>query len=629
MRTRLLPLILVFGTAIGGAALPPAATAADGSELLVLSYHDIRDDVADKGDPDYYATDAQNFAAHLDWLSGHGYTPVGLDQVLAAARGDRALPDKAVLLTFDDGLRSAYTHAFPLLRAYGYPAVLAVVTSWIDLPRGRQVDYGHRPFTHEDFLTWEQIREMQASGLIEVASHSHDMHRGLLANPQGNRTPAAITRVFDPEEGSYESEGDYLARIRADLAASVEEIQRQLGVRPRALVWPYAAYSAETNRIADSLGLSITFDLEGRTQSVGVDSGHRLHGLGRLLMFNNPDVDDLAYELRHEEELFGFRGLQVDLDYVYDDDAQQMGRNLDQLIERVKHIRPSHVILQAFADPDGNGSADALYFPNRHLPVRADLFSHVAWQIRTRADVSVFAWLPVLAFELPDAELNRSLALSAAPDEVFRLDPTKPRTRRIVQEIYEDLAINSYFEGLLFHDDAYLRENEVEGAVLDDPARRTRALIDFTHELERAAERWRPKLTSVRNLFARPVLQPESEAWIGQHLSDFLLAYDYTAVLAMPWLEGSREPEEWLDRLVDRVKDHPGGLARTIFTLQTRDWRTDESIPAERLKAQVRRLVSRGVRHLAWYPDDFIADQPPVADATEAMSARKFPYLEP
>lgn len=605
------------------AALAPLAAGAN--ELLVLSYHDVRDEVARKGDPDAYAVSTQNFAAHLDWLSGHGYHPVALSEVIAASRGGKPLPPKAVLLTFDDGLRSIYTHVFPLLRAYKYPALMAVVTSWVDLPRDQKVDYGPRMFTHDDFVTWEQLREMQASGLIEVASHSHALHRGVTSNPQGNSMPAAITRAWDEKAQRYESETEYLARIRKDLGDSAAEIKRELGVGPKSVIWPYAAYNSQTNAIADELGMAVTFDLEGRHQKIGAD----LHGLARLLVFNNPTVNDLAYELRHDEALDGLRALQVDLDYVYDADPAQQARNLDKLIERVKQVGPSHVFLQAFADPDGNGSADALYFPNRHLPMRADLYNRVAWQLKTRANVKVFAWLPVLGFELPDAALNQRLKIQASnPKETFRLNPFEPQTRRIVADIYEDLAVSGYTEGLLFHDDALLRDDELRGQAPADPAARTQALIDFTRELARAAGKWRPKLITVRNLFAAPVLEPRSEAWFAQNLAAFNQAYDYTAVMAMPWMEKSRDPQAWMDQLLADVKRSPRGLSHTIFELQTVDWRNQRPIPAARLKAMAHRLQAGGARHLAWYPDNFIDDQPSTQDAREIMSARGFPYIE-
>src|SRR5690606_16790844 len=109
----------------------PLRAALPASPVLVLSYHDIRDDVAGHEDPDRYATDSQNFAAHLEWLDAHDFHPVSLAQLVEAARGGAPLPERPVLLTFDDGLRSTYTRAFPLLRAYGFPALVAVVTDWV------------------------------------------------------------------------------------------------------------------------------------------------------------------------------------------------------------------------------------------------------------------------------------------------------------------------------------------------------------------------------------------------------------------------------------------------------------------------------------------------------------------
>lgn len=605
---------------LASTAVPVKARSSD--PLVILSYHDIRDDVADQGDPDGFAIHSQHFAAHLDWLSGNGYHPISLQQLIDAVDLGTPLPPKPILLTFDDGLRSLWTHAFPLLQAYGYPAVAAVVTSWVDLPEGEQVDYGHRMFGPDDFVTWAQLRTMQASGLVEIASHSHDLHRGVPANPHGNQTPAAVTRIYDPQHG-YESEASYRQRIDADLRRSSELIEQHLGRAPRSIVWPYAAYSGVGNEIADALGMRVSFDLQGPSAPV-TDT---LHGLARLLVMNNPGVADLVNELRRERDIAGMRALQIDLDAVYDDDPAQIDRNLDALIERVNRIGPSHVFLQAFADPDGNGSADALYFPNRHLPMRADLFSRVAWQLLTRSGTEVYAWMPVLGFEPPDPQQRRALAIASREDDgIYRLDFTQPDARRLILDLYEDLAASSYMAGLLFHDDAYLRDHELTDLAPDDARARTLALIAFTDELKQAAERWRPKLASVRNLYARPVLEPESEAWFAQQLDAFLGRYDRVALMAMPWMEGAPEPQAWLDRLQDRVASHEDGLARTIFQVQTVDWRQRQPIEPELLRRKLLRLQARGARHLAWYPDDAIADRPPWPMARASMSARSFPY---
>ncbi len=603
--------------------------------LLVLSYHDVRDDVAAKGDADRYAVSTANFAAHLDWLRTHGYHPVSVQQVLAARAGQVTLPTRPVLLTFDDGLRSVYTRVFPLLRAYGYPALVAPVTAWVELPPGQVVPYGPRDYTAADFVTWAQLREMQDSGLVEIGSHSQDLHRGVPGNPYGNQTPAAVTREWRGQQG-YEDEAQYRARIQRDLATSSTTLKTHLGRAPRVIVWPYAAYNRATNDIAAALGMTLSFDLEGRSQEADIGQQGRervdaqsLASLGRLLLFNNPDVNDLAGELRRDLSRDGMRAMQIDLDYVYDPDPAQLERNLDKLVQRVKDIGPSHVFLQAFADPDGDGAADALYFPNRHLPMRADLFNRVAWQLRTRAGVRVFAWLPVLGYHLPDAAEQRALQITASdPADVSRLDPGNPRTLALVSDIYEDLAANAYFEGLLFHDDAYLRDDELPTYGGGDPARRTQGLVDFTLQLKQAAERWRPKLVTVRNLFAQPVLQPHSEAWFAQTLQAFNTAYDYTALMAMPRMEGARDGDRWLRQLARRVAAQPHAMEKTLFELQSVDWRSGQPLPPGELLRHTRLLQAEGVRHLGYYPDDFIGGSPALPEAREAMSARQFPYLE-
>ncbi len=602
--------------------------------LVVLSYHDIRDDVAAKGDPDPYAVSTGNFVAHLDWLRGQGYTPVSVQQVLDARRQGTPLPDKAVLLTFDDGLRSVYTHVFPLLSAYGYPALVAPVTGWVGMPPGQTVDYGPDVIDAQGFLTWAQLKEMQDSGLVEIGSHSHALHRGLPGNPQGNLPPAAVTREY--RIGAYETEPEYLQRVRLDLRTSRDELRVHLGQAPRVMVWPYAAYNSEANAIASQLGMSLTFDLEGRSDENDLALQGRptvndgaLASLGRLLLFNNPDVSDLARELRRDLSLDGMRALQVDLDQVYDPDPAQTERNLDTLVQRVRDIGPTHVFLQAFADPDGDGAADAVYFPNRHLPVRADLFNRVAWQLRTRADVRVHAWLPVLGWQPPAGVLPADARLAASdPDDVPRLDPTRAEVLELARDMYEDLAAHARFDGLLFHDDAYLRDDELPQLMPDRPRERTQLLVDFTHQLTAAAQRWQPNLVTVRNLFARPVLEPESEAWFAQTLDSFLQAYDYTALMAMPRMENAVDSTGWLRALARTVKARPEGVRRTVFELQAWDWRTGRPVPVTELQSQIRLLQVEGIRHLAWYPDGFLDNQPPLDAARALMSSRTFPYLE-
>lgn len=618
--------------------------------FIGIAYHDVRTDVVANYDPDQLAISTQHLAAHFGWLQHHGYVPVSIDDILAASHGQKMLPDKAVLLTFDDGLKSFYTQVYPLLKIFNYPAVASVVTDWIDMAPGQTVQYEQRQLHRADFISWAEARELQASGLVEIGSHSANLHRGIVANPQANLLPAATSRLY--HDGHYESGEDYSARIDADLARSVEAIRVGVGASPRVIAWPYGKYNAGITALAASLGMPVSLTLNS-----GINSVSDIANIRRILISENPGIGEFSRQLLLPQTNDVVRAVQVDLDYVYDADPQQQKSNLDALLERIKTLQISHVFLQAFADPDGNGAASALYFPNRHLPMRADLFNRVAWQLKTRSNVRVYAWLPMLAFEAREFDPAwRVLEYSAAgtqpdPDGEPRLSPFHTEARRIVREIYQDLAIHADFDGILLHDDARLNESEDASAAAIEVYRqefgsdfdisqvnsdavlsqkwsrfKSQTLIDFGNELITVLREHHPELKTARNLFAPAVLDVASEAWLAQSMQLFLNNYDHVALMAMPYMENSSDPNRYLDLLALSVAQYDNGLERTIFELQTVDWNTRTAIPVSTLQQQMRRLQAAGVRHLAYYPDDFIMNRPALEQIRAAFSLADYPF---
>jgi biofilm PGA synthesis lipoprotein PgaB len=185
----------------------------------------------------------------------------------------------------------------------------------------------------------------------------------------------------------------------------------------------------------------------------------------RFLVASDPDGEHFANSIVAVQTQAPLRVLHVDLDNVYDPDPAQQARNLDQLVQRVVDMGAGTVFLQAFADPKGDGLVHSLYFPNRHLPVRADLFNRVAWQLRTRAHASVYAWMPVLSFAL-DPKLPR-VTLGPGnrqgrprPGSIPAPVAVRSASAQIIGEIYEDLARNNAIDGVLYHDDALLSDFE-------------------------------------------------------------------------------------------------------------------------------------------------------------------------
>jgi biofilm PGA synthesis lipoprotein PgaB len=620
----------------------PPAEARD--EFVALSYHDIQDEVAKDIVAGQTAVATQNLIAQFDWLKREGWQVIDANALRAAKAGRKRLPEKAALLSFDDGYASFYAKVFPLLKRYGYPAVLAAVGDW--MAPGKAADA-----PREALLTWAQIREMRRSGLVEIASHSHGLHRGVLGNPQGNLQPAGTTRLHDPATKTYEDDAAYLKRIRAEMRRASDDILENVGARPRIMVWPYG----EANRImvqaAREAGMDITLALgDGSNGLADLPYAHR------LLVAENPDIADFARMMNALRQ--GDRPLRVvhaDLDYIYDPDPAQTERNLGLLLDRVQAMRVNTVYLQAYADPDGDGNAEALYFPNRHLPMRADLFNRAAWQLQTRARVKVYAWMPVLAFRVQAPESWfvhewRDAQVRPSGHIYKRLSPFNPQAKRIVEEIYEDLAKYCNFSGLLFHDDAILSDYEdvtpqalavaknrwglptEEKKLRGDPAMRmvwakhkTQALIAWTLDLAAKVRDYRPDIKTARNLYALPVLQPNSEEWYAQSLPSALAAYDYVAIEAMPFMEQAENPDAWLKALVQKVAAQPHGLRKTVFELQTVDWKTSKKIPMDVFLGQARLVEKLGGINLGYYPDNPFEDQPRLEDMESAFALPRYP----
>lgn len=632
------------------------------ASLTAICYHDVK--IIEQGDldVDQYAISPEHLLAQFEYIKANNFTPVSIDDLINAQKGDKTLPEKAVLLTFDDGYISFYSEVYPLLRLYNYPAVLAVVGSWLETSENEAVSYGNTKLDRSQFLSWRQMKEMQSSGLVEVASHSYDLHRGINGNPSGNTQPAAVTRFYDLTTNQYESDDVYLERITQDLTTNSLLIEKHLGIKPRVMVWPYGAYSRETKTIAAELGMEISFTLvEDKTTDL-----KDLTEVHRTVIGANPKTADFAYLLNKELENDPTRVMHIDLDYVFDDNQQQLEQNLDLLIERVHQMDINTVYLQAFADEDGDGNVDALYFPNRHLPVRADLFNRVAWQLRTRAAVDVYAWMPVMAFDLGE-ETFSELGVKEYKDGKLRnteaayrrLSPFNIKARTLINEIYADLGKYSKIQGLLFHDDAYFTDFEDFSAdamdwyashqinanpeeILNNPELnsklseiKTDFLIDFTLELAETVRQYQPTILTARNMYARPVIAPESELWFAHNLEKFIAAYDTTAIMAMPYMEKAEDPALWLAQLLELVVEREAnliktkgttGLGKVLFELQALNWENGEYINVDILHSQISFLLENGVNNIGYYPDDFLQNQPDITEMKTIFSLQTFPY---
>lgn len=209
--------LLLLGAllAFGSPALP-----AEPPHARILLYHRV-------GDDRYPSTNVSTeaFREQLSWLAENGFTVVPTEAIEGFLLRGEPLPQRAVVLHFDDGYRSVYENAFPLLRERGLPFTVLLPTEAVD--RG-----------YPDYVTWEMVREM-VSGGASIGAHGH---RHL--------------RLGAPEPG--ESPGAFGERIRGELREGEEQLQRR-GYPPRWLAYPYGEYSGEVLRQAREAGYSLGF----------------------------------------------------------------------------------------------------------------------------------------------------------------------------------------------------------------------------------------------------------------------------------------------------------------------------------------------------------------------------------
>ena len=160
-------------------AAPPEA----GEPLVaILCYHDLSDDPARPA----YSIPPEEFRRHIRHLRGSGWTFLSLSELLAKKDRPTELPPKTVVVTFDDAYRSFFEKALPILAEEKVKATLCIVSSFLDKP----------PAGLTPLMTWEQIREAEAGGWAEVASHSHDLHHFEVSNPYHDTSPAVTTRRY-------------------------------------------------------------------------------------------------------------------------------------------------------------------------------------------------------------------------------------------------------------------------------------------------------------------------------------------------------------------------------------------------------------------------------------------------
>lgn len=244
----LLGALLIVGHPREEAASVPLPAAEDDEKVLVLNYHMVNRMFIS------LAIDPEDFDWQMKYLVDHGYHTISPEELYAFLEGKGTLPDRPVLITFDDGYVDNYTNAYPILKKYNLKATIFIVTGFVSERKG--------------YLTWDQLREMEQHG---ITAQSHTV------------THAPLPELSDE-------------RIREELVVSKQQAEAELGHPIEFIAYPTGVHDLHIVGIAKEAGYKGGFTVKYGN----VDRSSNVYAMERVPVFRtaatNVDfVDRLRY----------------------------------------------------------------------------------------------------------------------------------------------------------------------------------------------------------------------------------------------------------------------------------------------------------------------------------------------
>ena len=194
--------------------------------------------------------------------------------------------NKKILITFDDGYRDNYTHAYPVLKKEKVSAIINIVAYYVEHPNVA-VNGIHIP---NRYLLWSHINEMQKDGIIQIGSHSYNSH--YYTELSFGKGPLLAGRRV--KNGMVESDLDFKERVRMDMLKSLQVIKKHTNHQPQAIAYPYGCAAPETKAIAKELEFKIQMTVRSGINSKVSD----LENLKRITVKNSFTPEQIEKQIK-------------------------------------------------------------------------------------------------------------------------------------------------------------------------------------------------------------------------------------------------------------------------------------------------------------------------------------------
>jgi peptidoglycan/xylan/chitin deacetylase (PgdA/CDA1 family) len=210
--------------------------------IPILLYHGVIEDPNWK--PDNVNISLSDFRSQMFALKKAGYQTVTLSQFLSFVRGNTELPEKSIMITFDDARKDSFYPVDPVLRTLDYNAVMFVIT-------GRSIGSGNEKNTYFH-LSEQELSKMLDSGRWEVGSHTQNGHDTEKIDASGTMGHFLSDRIWLESEGRIETVAEYRKRISDDLLGSKIDLEKNLGIDVLGFAYPFGDYGQNTQNFSDS-----------------------------------------------------------------------------------------------------------------------------------------------------------------------------------------------------------------------------------------------------------------------------------------------------------------------------------------------------------------------------------------
>lgn len=200
-------------------------------EVPIIMYHSVL-----KSKKGMYSVHPSLLREDIRYLKNHGYQPIFVKDIIAFCEGKGDLPQKPVVLSFDDGHYNNYYYAYPILKEENFKANLNVVGSYCNYST-TSGDYDNPNYS---YLTWREIKELYDSNIFEIGNHTYKMH--------------AFSPRYGIKQKLYESDDEYAKALKDDVSKLEYKFMVECGFRTEVFAYPFGAYSDLGEKILREMG---------------------------------------------------------------------------------------------------------------------------------------------------------------------------------------------------------------------------------------------------------------------------------------------------------------------------------------------------------------------------------------